>query len=293
MAIEKAMGSISQQRTNQARVTGMPSGLYDLDQVIDGLQPGNLYVVAGRPGMGKTNFILSVLAAAAVKQNKSVALYSTTTDSSALPLRLLAQIATVPIRALRTGELDELQWDELQMAARSLSEAALQVTESSEVQSLRLQQCAKSAFKQHHRLDLFVVDGLQRFSTMLSNPEFWHEKTLHPKDQVTVDIEALLQELKVMAVEFDCPVVMTWQLGPEIDQRMSKRPTIADLHMTEIMEDAVDSVMLLFREDVYRVDEEWDAMAELIIARNRNGATGSVRLAYEGQYCRMRTMSSA
>lgn len=287
--VENAMKAIVNKRSEQPHVKGTPTGLYDLDGVIDGYQPGNLYVIAGRPGMGKTNFVLGNLVHATVNQKKSAAIYLTTTDSSTLTYRMLSQMTTIPCRKLCTGDLDESQWENLQIAGKSLSNADLYVTELHEFDSFQVQKSARSAFKQFDRLDLFVVDGLQRFKPLLSNQEFQHQKTLNPNDEMTVDIEALLRELKALAVALNCPVVMTWQLGPEIDQRTNKRPTISDLHLTEIMEDAIDSVILLFREDAYRMEDGGNSMLDLFIVRNRNGSTGTARLVYEDHFCRMRT----
>jgi replicative DNA helicase len=287
--VETAMASISHLRSNPIQVTGTPTGLYDLDQVIDGFQPGNLYIIGGRPGMGKTNFVLGCLVHASVARMKSVSIYSTTTDSKSLTLRMLAQLAGVPLRKLHRGGFDESQWLAIQKAAKTLSCASLYVTESAAIDSCIVAQSAKAAFEQRNELELFVVDGLQRFKPIHSISDGQHEVTGSLGHLQSRDIEALLRNLKDLAVQLSCPVLLTWQLGPEIDQRTSKRPTIADLQLTEVMEDAIDSVMLLFREDAYRVDDRWDGEADITIVRNRHGSTGWVRLACEISYSRFRT----
>jgi replicative DNA helicase len=291
--VETAMASISHLRSNPIQVTGTPTGLYDLDHVIDGFQPGNLYVIGARPGMGKTNFALGCLVHASVVKMKSVAIYSTTTDSKSLTLRMLAQMASVPLKNLYRGGFDDSQWLAIQDAEKSLAGAALQMTESDAIDSWYVAQSAKTAFQQRNMLDLFVVDGLQRFKPISSIPDDRHEGTGIQNHMQSSDIEALLRNLKDLALRLNCPVLLTWQLGPEIDQRTSKRPTIADLQLTEVMEDAIDSVMLLFREDAYRVDDRWDGEADITIVRNRHGSTGWVRLACEIAYSRFRTFGLA
>lgn len=292
--VEAALASIEILRTQQPQLTGTPSGLYDLDQMIGGFQPGNLYVIAGRPGMGKTNFALGAVIHAAISENRPVAVYATTADAASLVQRMLAQTASVALQHLSCGDLNPSAWTALQKAAAILSSAPVVVTEASGLDLSRIVRGAQEAYKPEVGLALLAVDGLQRFKNFrrVTGPSSQKVKPAEAEELQSADLAAILEGLKELAVQLHCPVVLTWQLGPEIDQRIDKQPVIGDLHLSECMEDSIDCVLLLFREDCYRTDEEWNGEAELLVSRNRNGPTGSVYLAYETRFGRFTTLAA-
>jgi len=288
--VESTMALISTARSGRPKLSGTTTGFFDLDQMIGGFQPGNLYVVAGRPGIGKTSFALGALLHSAVKKNEPTAIYSSTTDRHSLTRRMLSQMSGVPLQEIHQGTLDATQWIAVNHAASTLSSASINVAESTVFEAFRATQVAKDSFNERKGLSLLVVDGLRKSSLTLLSPELPPHEISNDSPVQRSYVQSLLRELKTIAVVLNCPVVLTWQLGPEIDQRANKLPTISDLHLTEIMEDTIDSVLLLYRDDLYRTDEEWDGLAEVRVVRNRNGVTGTVRLDFDAGCSCFRTL---
>ncbi len=259
-------------------ITGLPTGFAELDQMLAGLQPAELIVVAGRPAMGKSAFALSIAEQIAVGRKAPVALFSLEMSKEHLVQRMLCSHARINAHNVRTGMLSTSDWPALTKAAGKLSEAPIFIDDSPSMSVLELRAKARR-LKSQHDIGLLVLDYLQLMEEPLRSENRQQE------------ISVISRSLKSLARELSIPVVAISQLSRAPERRENFRPRLSDLRESGSIEQDADVVLLLFREDYYNPTEENNGVAEVLIAKQRNGPTGSVKLAFIREYARFETLA--
>ena len=269
-------------------VTGVPSGFTDLDTMTAGLQPGELVIIAARPSMGKTAFILNLVEYAAVhSQSKAPTIvFSLEMSKESLVQRMLCSVSKVDASRLRTGHLGESDWPKLTNGAGLLSEAPIYIDDTPAISVLELRAKARR-LKAEKNLGLIVVDYLQLMPG-------------HNAENRQQEISEISRSLKALAKELSVPVVALSQLNRSLENRTDKRPIMADLRESGAIEQDADVIMFIYRETVYcdackkrdgSCDKGHEKNAEIIIGKQRNGPIGTVNLTFRGEYTRFENQS--
>lgn len=253
------------------RVTGIPTGFIDLDNMLTGLHGSELILVAARPAMGKTAFVLNIAHHVAVKKNVATAIFSLEMSKEQLVTRMVAMDALVNSQKIQTGQLVDDEWDKIMDSTEVIAEAPLFIDDNSAISIADLRsKCRK--LKQNHNLGLIIIDYLQLMST---------NKHVESRQQFISDIS---RSLKTLARELDVPVIALSQLNRAVDSRPDHKPVLADLRESGAIEQDADVVMFIYRDDYYNPDTEKKGIAEIIIAKQRKGSTGSVDLVWLQDY---------
>jgi replicative DNA helicase len=255
-----------------ATLTGIPSGFVDLDRITHGLNRGNLIIIAGRPGMGKTSFALNVATHVAVREQKAVGVFSLEMSQQELALRILCSEADVSFSRLRSGALSQKQWQKVIQVVRSNSESPLFIDDSPNPTLLEVASKARR-LKAERGLALVVLDYLQ---LMQAGGRY---------ENRNLEIAAISRGLKQLAKELEIPVIALSQLSRQPERRGSDhRPQLSDLRESGSIEQDADMVAFVYRDELYNPDdEEVKGLAELIISKHRNGETGTVELVFLGE----------
>ncbi len=261
-------------------ITGMPTGFVELDQQLAGLQPADLIVIAGRPAMGKSSFTLCVAEHVAMAEKTGVAIFSLEMSKESLVQRMLCSHARINAHNVRSGMLSTSDWPNLTKAAGKLSEAPIFIDDSPSVSILELRARARR-LKSRHNIGLVVLDYLQLM-----------EESAHAENRQQ-EISLISRRLKGLARELGIPVIAVSQLSRAPERRESFRPRLSDLRESGAIEQDADVVLMLFREDYYNMTDENKGIAEVIIAKQRNGPTGIVKLAFINEYTRFETLAQA
>jgi len=263
---------------NQGKVTGISSGFLDLDYKTAGMQPSDLILVAARPSMGKTAFALNVVQYAAVHERKSCAMFSLEMSKEQLLNRMVCSEAMVDAQRLRTGDLQDDDWSKISMGAVILAESPIYIDDTPGITIADMRaKCRK--LKMEHGLDLIMIDYLQLMSG--------NGKT-QSREQ---EISEISRGLKALAREMSAPVIALSQLSRACESRADHRPMLSDLRESGAIEQDADVVMFLYRDEYYNPDTEAKNQAELIIAKQRNGPTGTIDLVWIGQYTKFKNMA--
>jgi len=259
-------------------ITGLPTGFLELDQQLAGLQPAELIVVAGRPAMGKSSFALCVAEHVAMAQKIGVAIFSLEMSKENLVQRMLCSHARINAHHVRSGMLSTSDWPTLTKAAGKLSEAPIFIDDSPSVSILELRAKARR-LKSRYNMNLVILDYLQLM-----------EESSYAENRQQ-EISVISRSLKALARELNVPVIAVSQLSRAPERRESFRPRLSDLRESGAIEQDADVVLMLFREDYYNPTEENKGVAEVIIAKQRNGPTGTVKLAFIRDYTRFETLA--
>ena len=276
--IKDSIETIDNLYQRKAAVTGIPTGFHDLDVQTAGLQKGDLIVVAGRPSMGKSALVTCIAEHAAVVERIPTAIFSIEMSKEQLVQRMLCAHARVDAHKVRTGFLAQSDWPRLTTAAGKLSEAPLFIDDTSGLSVLELRAKARR-LKSQHSVGLIVVDYLQ----MMRGPA--------RSENRQQEISDISRGLKSLAKELSVPVIAVSQLSRSPERREDRRPQLADLRESGAIEQDADLVALLFREEFYVQNEENQGVAELIIAKQRNGPVGTLKLAFVKEYTRFENLS--
>ncbi len=256
---------------SKGKLTGVSTGFSDFDNKTAGLQKSDLILIAARPSMGKTAFALNIIQNSALRSNASVAVFSLEMNREQLFNRMLCSEAMVDAQKLRTGDLNDQDWIELTKAIGPLSQASIYIDDTPGISVMEIRaKCRR--LKIEKGLDMVVIDYLQ---LMTGNGK---------TDSRQQEISEISRSLKALAREIEAPVIALSQLSRACEQRSDHRPILSDLRESGAIEQDADVVSFLFREEYYYPDTEKKGMAELIIAKQRNGPTGTVELAWLGQY---------
>lgn len=260
-------------------LTGITTGFRDLDQLTSGLHRSDLIILAARPAMGKTAFALSVAQQAAIKGDASVMIFSMEMSKEQLGQRLLSMESRIDMQNLKTGKLERKDWDQINMALDALSRAKIHIDDTPGISIMEMKNKCRR-LKAEEGLDLIVVDYLQ-----LMNMEGRSESR-------TQEISTLSRNLKLLARELDCPVIVLSQLSRAPEQRPNHRPMLSDLRESGSIEQDADIVIFLYRDEYYNEDTENPGECEVIVAKHRSGPTGTVPVTWLGKYTRFADKSS-
>ncbi len=263
----EALDKISIAAKNRGAVTGVPTGFKDLDSYLSGLQPSDFVLVAARPSMGKTAFVLNVAENVAIKQGITTAIFSLEMSNVQLVNRMLSLESTVDADKIRKGRLDSNDWSKLINGADSIAKSHLIIDDTPGISIAELRsKCRK--YKMENNLGLVIIDYLQLMSGSGKS------------DSRQQEISDISRSLKALARELDVPVVTLSQLSRAVEQRPDHRPMLSDLRESGAIEQDADVVMFLYRDDYYNKDTEIKGIAEIIIAKQRNGPIGTVKMAW-------------
>ncbi|HEY8841993.1 MAG TPA: replicative DNA helicase [Candidatus Dormibacteraeota bacterium] len=268
-----AMERISLQMESGQGVIGVPSGFHDLDRMTGGFKDSDLIIVAGRPSMGKTSLALNIALHAALESKKAIAIFSLEMSKEQLTERLLTEQAQIDAQRLHRGLLSEAEYDRVSNALGPLGEAAIYIDDTPAMDELTLQLKARQA-KMRHNIDLIVVDYLQ----------LMHGRSRGDDNRVQ-EVSSISRALKGLARELRIPVIAISQLSRAPEQRPDKRPILSDLRESGAIEQDSDVVMFLYRPEYYK-SEERPGIAEVIIAKHRNGPTGTIELKFRRDHTR-------
>ncbi|QAU35054.1 replicative DNA helicase [Janthinobacterium sp. 17J80-10] len=260
-------------RDNTSDVTGVPTGLIDLDRMTSGLQPGDLIIVAGRPSMGKTAFSVNIGENVAIESGLPVAIFSMEMGGAQLAMRMLGSVGKLDQHRLRTGRLIDEDWPRLTHAIQKLNDAQIFIDETPALNPIELRARARRLSRQCGRLGLIIIDYLQLMSGSSSSGE-----------NRATEISEISRSLKGLAKELNCPVIALSQLNRSLEQRPNKRPIMSDLRESGAIEQDADVILFVYRDKVYNPDTPDQDAAEIIIGKQRNGPIGTVRLTFLGQY---------
>lgn len=270
--VKDSFTMIEQLYDKKEAITGVPSGFQDLDNLTTGFQKGDLIIIGGRPSMGKTAFSLNIAQKVGVELKEPVAIFSLEMSTRQLVIRMLCSEGMVDSNKVRKGFVSKEDWHKLTSAAGRLTEAPIFIDDSSDINVLEMRAKARR-LKMEHGLSLVVVDYLQLMRGRAS-----YER----REQEISDIS---RSLKALAKELDVPVVGLSQLNRGVELRTDKRPTLADLRESGAIEQDADVILFLYRDEIYdRNNPDKRGRAEVIVAKQRNGPTGLVKLSYQG-YC--------
>ncbi|MBD5450044.1 MAG: replicative DNA helicase [Lachnospiraceae bacterium] len=266
--VMNAMDHIEKASHNKGNVTGVATGFLDLDYRTAGMQPSDLILVAARPSMGKTAFVLNVAQYVAFKQDKTVAIFSLEMSKEQLVNRLFSMESKVDSQHLRTGNLSDAEWEKLIESAGVIGKSHLIIDDTPGISISELRsKCRK--YKLEHNLEMIIIDYLQLMSGS--------GKSTDSRQQEISDIS---RSLKALARELHVPVIALSQLSRAVEQRPDHRPMLSDLRESGAIEQDADVVMFIYRDDYYNKDTEKKGIAEIIIAKQRNGPIGTVELVW-------------
>lgn len=267
-------------------VTGLRTGFYDLDRMTTGLQPGDLIVVAGRPSMGKTAFALNIAEHVAIAEGLPVVVFSMEMGADQLGLRLAGSMARIDGQRLRTGKLNDLEWGRLAEATDKMGSAQLYIDETGGLGPAELRARARRKARECGRLGLIVVDYLQ----LMSPSEVPGGGKTSAENRATV-LGEISRGLKALAKELRCPVIALSQLNRSVEARHDKRPLMSDLRESGAIEQDADTIIFVYRDEYYNKDTKEPGVAEMIVAKQRNGPVGTVKLAFLNQLVRFESLA--
>lgn len=266
------LGKIEAAAKNKSPITGVPSGFIDLDHKTSGFQPSDMILIAARPSMGKTAFVLNIAQHVAFKKNLSVAIFSLEMSKEQLVNRLFAQESRVNSQNLRTGNLSDDDWDKLIESVGVIGNSKLMIDDTPGISISELRsKCRK--FKLEQGLDLIIIDYLQLMSGSKKN-----------QDNRQQEVAEISRSLKALAREMNCPVIALSQLSRAVESRTDKRPMLSDLRESGSIEQDADLVMFIYRDEYYNKDTTDKGITEIIIAKQRNGPVGTVNLVWLAEY---------
>ncbi|MBF0614881.1 MAG: replicative DNA helicase [Magnetococcales bacterium] len=260
--------------SRQELVTGVPTSFTDLDRLLSGLQKSDLLILAGRPAMGKTTLVMNMASNAALHHQVPVAVFSLEMSKEQLATRLLASTARIDAQGLRTGRIRDEDYHKLVHAAQELSQAPIYIDDSPALSIMSLRAKARR-LKREKGIQLLVVDYLQLMQGD------------NDQENRVQEISQISRGLKGLAKELDIPVLALSQLSRKVEERPNKRPILSDLRESGSIEQDADIVLFVYREEVYKEnDPSLAGLAELIVAKQRNGPIGTVRLTFQKQFTR-------
>lgn len=269
----RALDSIEKAAKQKGNITGLETGFRDLDAKTAGLQKSDLILIAARPAMGKTAFVLNIAEYVALHSNSTIALFSLEMSKEQLVKRMLAMNSMVDSQKIRTGDLEDDDWDKLVGSVRKIGNSNLVIDDTSGITASELRsKCRKLKIEQG--LDLVIIDYLQLMTGAGKRKS----------DSRQQEISDISRSLKVMARELNVPVIALSQLSRAVESRPDKRPMLSDLRESGAIEQDADIVMFIYRDEYYNPDSEKKGVAEVIVAKQRSGPTGPVELAWLSQY---------
>ncbi|KAF1020932.1 MAG: Replicative DNA helicase [Paracidovorax wautersii] len=261
---------VTEMADNPHDITGVPTGFYDFDRMTSGMQAGDLIVLAARPSMGKTSLAINIAENVALNEGLPVAVFSMEMGAAQLAVRIVGSIGRVDQGHLRTGKLTDDEWPRLTEAIEKLRSVSMHIDETPGLTPSELRANARRLARQCGKLGLIVVDYLQLMSGSGGSSG----------DNRATELGEISRGLKMLAKELQCPVIALSQLNRSVEQRTDKRPMMSDLRESGAIEQDADVIMFIYRDDYYNKDSKEPGVAEVIIGKQRNGPTGTVKLAF-------------
>ena len=277
--VSNTMDQIESAARTKGGITGIPTGFTDLDNKLMGLQPSDLILVAARPSMGKTAFVLNIAEHVALRQNKSVAIFSLEMPKEQLVKRLIAMNSRVDSQNIRSGQLSRSDWHEIIQSAGSIGSSGLIIDDTSGITVSELRSKARK-FKLEHNIDVIMIDYLQLMTVSSQSKA----------DSRQQEISEISRALKGIARDLKIPVIALSQLSRQVESRADHRPMLSDLRESGAIEQDADVVMFIYRDDYYHEDSEKKGVSEIIIAKQRNGPIGTVELAWLPQLTKFQNL---
>jgi len=271
LLLTKAVDRIDTLFHSDSALTGISSGFKDLDDLTSGMQASDLVILAGRPSMGKTSLAINIAENAAVGEKKHVAIFSMEMPGEQLAMRMLSSLGRINGHKVRTGKLEDDDWPRLMSAMTMLSEAPIYIDDTPGLSPMEIRARARR-LKREHGLDMIIVDYLQLMQSGESS------------ENRATEISAITRSMKNLAKELNVPVIAMSQLNRSLENRPDKRPIMSDLRESGAIEQDADVILFIYRDEVYNEDSQDKGTAEIIISKQRNGPTGTVRLTFLGQY---------
>ena len=276
------MDRVQEMADNPNDITGVPTGFYDLDRMTAGFQAGDMIVLAARPSMGKTALAINIAEHVALNEGLPVAVFSMEMGASQLAVRIVGSIGRINQGHLRTGKLTDEEWPRLTEAIEKLRNISLHIDETPGLSPSELRANARRLARQCGKLGLIVVDYLQLMSgSGGSNGE-----------NRATELGEISRGLKMLAKELQCPVIALSQLNRSVEQRTDRRPMMSDLRESGAIEQDADIIMFIYRDEYYNKDSKEPGVAEVIIGKQRNGPTGTVKLAFLNSLTRFESLAS-
>ena len=273
-SLAQAVNKIETLFEQEGSITGASTGFTDLDDMMSGLQPSDLIIVAGRPSMGKTTIAMNMAENIAIQSDKVVAVFSMEMPHDSLAMRMMSSLGRIDQHRIRTGKLEDDEWPRLTSAINLLAEKKLFIDDTPELTPTEVRSRARRLMRDQGPLGLIVVDYLQ----LMQSPSSGENRTQQISD-ISRGLKALAKELKV-------PVIALSQLNRNLENRPNKRPMMSDLRESGGIEQDADVIIFVYRDEVYNEDSPHKGTAEIIIGKQRNGPIGTVRLTFLGQYTR-------
>jgi replicative DNA helicase len=280
--VVELLDRVQEMADNPNDITGVPTGFYDLDRMTSGLQPGDMVVLAARPSMGKTAFAINIAEHVALNEGLPVAVFSMEMGASQLAVRVVGSIGRIDQGHLRTGKLSDDEWPRLTEAIEKLRTVSLHIDETPGLTPSELRANARRLARQCGKLGLIVVDYLQLMSGSGGSGG----------DNRATELGEISRGLKMLAKELQCPVIALSQLNRSVEQRTDKRPMMSDLRESGAIEQDADIIMFIYRDDYYNKDSKEPGVAEIIIGKQRNGPTGTVKLTFLKNLTRFESLAS-
>ena len=276
--MEGVLAEIESFSTRREGLTGVPTGFDDLDHLTNGFHPGQLVIVAARPGMGKSTLAMDFARAASIKNSMPTAFFSLEMSTSEIVMRLLSAETSIDLGQIRSGKLNEVQWKTLARQMGDLASKPLFLDDSPNLTMMEIRTKARR-LKQRHDIRLLVVDYIQLMTS---------GKKVENRQQ---EVSEFSRQMKLLAKELDIPVVALSQLNRGPEARTDKRPLLSDLRESGSLEQDADMVILIHREEAYNKDSPRGGEADLIVAKHRNGQTRDIPVAFQGHRSRFQNMA--
>jgi len=268
--VVQLLDRVEEMSQNPNDITGVPTGFFDLDRMTSGMQAGDLIVLAARPSMGKTALAINIAENVALNEGLPVAVFSMEMGASQLAIRIVGSIGRIDQTRLRTGKLIDEEWPRLTEAVERLRNVSLSIDETPGLTTAELRASARRLARTCGKLGLVVVDYLQFMSGSIGGDG----------DNRATELGEISRGLKMLAKELQCPVIALSQLNRGVEQRTDKRPMMSDLRESGAIEQDADVIMFIYRDDYYNKDSKEPGVAEIIIGKQRNGPTGTVKLTF-------------
>ena len=268
--VVQLLDRVEEMSQNPNDITGVPTGFFDLDRMTSGMQAGDLIVLAARPSMGKTALAINIAENVALKEGLPVAVFSMEMGASQLAIRIVGSIGRIDQTRLRTGQLLDEEWPRLTEAVERLRNVSLSIDETPGLTPSELRANARRLARSCGKLGLVVVDYLQLMTGSSGSDG----------DNRATELGEISRGLKMLAKELQCPVIALSQLNRGVEQRTDKRPMMSDLRESGAIEQDADVIMFIYRDDYYNKDSKEPGVAEIIIGKQRNGPTGTVKLTF-------------
>jgi replicative DNA helicase len=274
-ALPPLIDQIDDLYNNPNKPRGLPTGFIDFDAKTGGLRGGDLLIIAGRPSMGKSTLAINMAEHAALKEGvrASVAIFSLEMPAEQILTRMLSSVGSVHLGNIRSGKLSEDDWPRITGATKQLQDAKIFIDDTPALTPTELRARSRR-IKREHGLDLIVVDYLQ----LMTVPG--------TKENRATEISEISRGLKALAKELNCPVIALSQLNRGVEQRENKKPVMSDLRESGAIEQDADMILLIYRDEVYNKETPKKGVADIDLAKHRNGETGEIRLTFRGQHAR-------